>query len=160
MPRNPGSGTVPPVAYTASRGRVPDRAPAPATARWSGAPATWAHRHPAGRAVSLAVGLSALGGAVALGGRRDKVLWFCAVAPDTALLLGIAGAPTWHRMPSYAVRPYNLLHSPAVPAVLLTAAALTGRRRLAVAGLAWLGHIGWDRACGYGPRDAAGYVTR
>ncbi|MCZ4097887.1 MULTISPECIES: DUF4260 family protein [Streptomyces] len=160
MTLNPRGATAPPVTHTASRGRPPAPPSAPATARWSGAPATWAHRHPVGRAVSLAVGLGALGGAVALGGRHDKVLWFCAVAPDTALLLGIAGAPTWHRMPSYAVRPYNVLHSPAVPAVLLTAAALTGRRRLAVAGLAWLGHIGWDRACGYGPRDAAGYVTR
>ncbi|MEU3462672.1 DUF4260 family protein [Streptomyces sp. NPDC006733] len=160
MPLHPGGRTVPPVARDASRGRLPDRARAPATARWSGAPGSWAHRHPAGRAVSLAVGLGALGGALALGGRRDRLLWFCAAAPDSALLLGIAGAPTWNRMPSYAVRPYNVLHSPAVPAVLLTAAALTGRRRLAVAGLAWLGHVGWDRACGYGPRDAAGYVTR
>ncbi|MDJ0341801.1 DUF4260 family protein [Streptomyces sp. H10-C2] len=155
MPLNPGGRPGPPAAYTVPRDPLPAAAP-----RWSGDPATWGHRHPAGRAVSLVVGLGALGAAVALGGARDKVVWICAVAPDTALLIGIAGAPTWHRMPSYAVRPYNLLHSPAVPAVLLAAAALTGRRRLTVAGLAWLGHIGWDRALGYGPRDAAGYVTR
>ncbi|MCQ4084280.1 DUF4260 domain-containing protein [Streptomyces sp. RB6PN25] len=120
--------------------------------------ARWSHRHPAGRLVSLGVGVGALTAAVALGGRRSRTVWTAAVAPDVALLIGITAAPSWKQLPPYAVRPYNVLHSPAVPAVLLTAALLARDRRLAVAGLGWLGHIGWDRAWGYGPRGRDGYV--
>jgi hypothetical protein len=121
---------------------------------------TWFHRHPAGRAVSLAVAVGAFRTAYRLGhGRRDPLLWTCAVAPDVALLIGIAAAPTWQRLPRYAVAPYNALHSPAVPAALLAAAAARRNPRLTVAGLAWLAHLAWDRACGYGPRDADGYVS-
>lgn len=129
-----------------------------------GAPASWkdprwGHRSPAGRIVSAVVGAGALAAAVRLGGSRSRLLWTCAVAPDTALLVGIAAAPSFERLPPYAVRPYNVLHSPAVPAALLAAAAVTRRRGLAVAGLAWLGHIGVDRGFGYGRRDRDGYVS-
>lgn len=126
---------------------------------WDGNPRTWCHRHPVGRVVSLAVGLGALGAAVRLGGPRDRVLWACAAAPDAALLLGIAAAPGFQRLPRYAVTPYNVLHHPAVPAALLAAAAVGRSRRTAVAGLAWLGHLGWDRAWGYGPRTREGFVS-
>ncbi|MFD9125593.1 DUF4260 family protein [Kitasatospora sp. NPDC059571] len=126
---------------------------------WDGDPRTWSHRHPVGRAVSLAAGLGALAGAVRLGGARSRLLWTCAAAPDVALLIGITAAPDWRRLPPYAIRPYNLLHNPALPAALLAAAAATRSRRPAVAALAWLGHIGWDRAWGYGPRTPEGYVS-
>lgn len=121
--------------------------------------AAW-HRDPLKRAVSGVAGVAALAAAARLGhGRRDRLLWTCAVAPDTALLIGISAAPAFERLPSYAVRPYNVLHSPAIPAGLLAAAVLTRRSRPAVAGLAWLGHIGVDRAFGYGRRTPEGYVS-
>jgi hypothetical protein len=120
---------------------------------------TWFHRHPVGRGVSLAVGLGSFALATRLNGGRDRLLWTCALAPDLALLIGAAGAPTWRQLPPYAVRPYNALHSPAVPAALLGLAAATRHRRTAVAGLAWLAHLGWDRAWGYGPRRPDGYVS-
>lgn len=119
----------------------------------------WGHRSPVGRSVSAVVGVGALAAAVRVGGGRSRVLWTCAVAPDVGLLVGIASAPTFERLPAYAVRPYNVLHSPAVPAALLAAAVVTRRRGLAVAGLAWLGHIGVDRGFGYGKRTPDGYVS-
>ncbi|MEU7635843.1 DUF4260 family protein [Streptomyces sp. NPDC039016] len=120
---------------------------------------TWTWTAPAGRALSGTLGIAALLAGARIAGPRDKVLWTAALAPDTALLLGAAAAPTWRRLPRYAIGPYNALHSPAVPAALLTAAALTRHRPLLVAGLAWFGHLGWDRAWGYGPRDADGFVA-
>ncbi|WP_309227893.1 DUF4260 family protein, partial [Streptomyces lunaelactis] len=111
---------------------------------------------PAGRALSGGIGIAALVTGARLGGARSRVLWTTAVLPDIALLYGIAAAPGFERLPPYAVRPYNVLHSPAVPAVLLTLAAVTRSRRTAVAGLGWLGHIAVDRAFGYGPRRPDG----
>ncbi|MFI1395444.1 DUF4260 family protein [Streptomyces sp. NPDC020681] len=116
----------------------------------------WSYHHPVGRALSGTVGVAALVAGARLGGVRSRVLWTTAVLPDVALLYGIAAAPDFERLPGYAVRPYNVLHSPAVPAALLTLAAVTGSRTAAVAGLGWLGHIGVDRAFGYGPRRPDG----
>ncbi|MFF3458219.1 DUF4260 family protein [Streptomyces sp. NPDC002730] len=116
----------------------------------------WTYHAPAGRTLSGVVGVAALVAGARLGGARSRVLRTTAVLPDIALLYGIAAAPAFERLPSYAVRPYNVLHSPAVPAALLTLAALTRSRRFAVAGLGWLGHIAVDRAFGYGPRRPDG----
>jgi hypothetical protein len=52
-------------------------------------------------------------------------LWTTTVLPDIALLYGIAAAPDFERLPSYAVRPYNVLHPPAIPATLPAFAAST-----------------------------------
>ncbi|MEV4441656.1 DUF4260 domain-containing protein, partial [Streptomyces sp. NPDC049577] len=58
------------------------------------------HRHPAGRALSLAVGLGALAAALKTGGRHGRrTVWTAALAPDVALLIGIRAAPTWDRLP-------------------------------------------------------------
>ncbi|WP_042371766.1 DUF4260 family protein [Streptacidiphilus neutrinimicus] len=119
----------------------------------------WTYRTPTGRATSAAVGVAALAAARCVAGRRSRTLWVCAVAPDVALLIGVAAAPTWKQMPSYAIRPYNTLHSPAVPAALLLTAAVSRHRGTTVAGLAWLAHIAIDRAFGYGPRDGEGFVA-
>lgn len=116
----------------------------------------WTYHDPAGRVLSCAVGLTALVAGATLGGARSRVLWTTALLPDIALLYGIAAAPGFERLPLYAVRPYNVLHSPAVPAALFALAAVTRSRRTAVAGLGWLGHIGVDRGFGYGPRRADG----
>jgi hypothetical protein len=116
----------------------------------------WTYHDPVGRALSGAVGAAALVTGARVGGARSRVLWTTAVLPDIALLYGIEAAPDFERLPGYAVRPYNILHSPAVPAALLTLAAVTRSRRTAVAGLGWLGHIAVDRAFGYGPRRPDG----
>jgi hypothetical protein len=116
----------------------------------------WTYHAPLGRTLSGAVGLAALAAGARLGGPRSPLLWTTALLPDIALLYGIAAAPTFERLPAYAVRPYNVLHSPAVPAALLALAAATRSRRTAVAGLGWLGHIAVDRAFGYGPRRPDG----
>jgi uncharacterized protein DUF4260 len=116
----------------------------------------WTYHAPAGRTLSGVVGVAALVAGARIGGGRSRVLWTTAVLPDIALLYGIEAAPDFERLPGYAVRPYNILHSPAVPAALLTLAAVTRSRRTAVAGLGWLGHIAVDRAFGYGPRRSDG----
>ncbi|MFF3323715.1 DUF4260 family protein [Streptomyces sp. NPDC002889] len=116
----------------------------------------WTYHAPAGRALSAAVGVAALATGARLGGRRSKLLWTTAVLPDIALLYGITAAPDFERLPPYAVRPYNVLHSPAIPATLLAFAAATRNRPPAVAGLGWLAHIAVDRAFGYGPRRPDG----
>jgi D-alanyl-D-alanine dipeptidase len=119
----------------------------------------WTYRTPAGRATSALTGVAALAAARAVAGPRSRTLRVCAVVPDVALLIGIAAAPTWKQLPPYAIRPYNTLHSPAVPAALLLTAAVARHRGTTVAGLAWLAHIAIDRAFGYGPRDAEGFVA-
>ncbi|GGO89018.1 DUF4260 family protein [Wenjunlia tyrosinilytica] len=125
----------------------------------TGPAGAWTWTSPLGRVLSGAVGVGALVAGARIGGRRSKVLWASAVAPDISLVIGIAAAPSWKRMPSYAIGPYNAMHTPVVPAAILMAAALTRNRSLLVAGLGWLGHIGWDRGWGYGPRDADGYIA-
>jgi hypothetical protein len=119
----------------------------------------WTYQAPAGRATSALVGVAALAAARALAGPRSTTLRVCAVAPDVALLIGVTAAPTWKRLPPYAIGPYNALHSPAIPAALLLTAAARRHRGTTVAGLAWLAHIAIDRAFGYGPRDAQGFVA-
>ncbi|MCX4820520.1 DUF4260 domain-containing protein [Streptomyces sp. NBC_01142] len=144
-----------PVDFTGGvRGRAGRGAPggAPIAERTPG----WSYHHPCGRALSGVVGAAALVVGARIGGARSRVLWTTALLPDIALLYGIAAAPGFERLPSYAVRPYNVLHSPAVPAALLALAAVIRSRRTAVAGLGWLGHIAVDRAFGYGPRRPDG----
>ncbi|MGP3977394.1 DUF4260 family protein [Streptomyces sp. 8N114] len=116
----------------------------------------WTWHTPWGRALSGAVGVTALYAGARLGGPRNRVLWTCAVLPDIALLYGAASAPTFDPLPPYAVRPYNVLHSPGVPLALFGAARTLGSRRLTVAACGWLAHIAVDRAFGYGPRARDG----
>ncbi|WP_405803209.1 DUF4260 family protein [Streptomyces sp. NBC_01187] len=116
----------------------------------------WTWRHPTGRTLSAAVGVAALCAGARAGGSRSRLLWTCALLPDAALLYGIASAPTFDPLPRYAVRPYNVLHSPGIPLVLLGAARPLRSRELCAAGCGWLAHIGVDRAWGYGPRTADG----
>lgn len=81
-----------------------------------------------------------------------------AVLPDLALFLGIGASHQPGQLPRRAVPAYNVLHHPALPVALLAAFAtgLLGSYWL-VAGLAWLAHISFDRACGYGLRTWDGW---
>lgn len=99
--------------------------------------------------------------AVALAVARDtgvgSVLLF-AVLPDVALLLALGRAHQPGQLPARAVPAYNLLHRPSPP-VTLALASLAGlvSTYWLVAGLSWLAHICFDRACGYGLRTADGW---
>jgi hypothetical protein len=83
---------------------------------------------------------------------------FFALMPDLAFLAAIGQPHQRGQLPARAVRPYNTLHHPAAPAALaaVAAAGILGPAWL-VAGLAWLAHIGFDRAAGYGPRTPDGW---
>jgi hypothetical protein len=109
----------------------------------------------------LVVGIALTALAIALAVVWDtgvsSVLVF-AVLPDAAFLLAI-GQPAQHgQIPARAVPAYNLLHRPALPAVLL-ALALTGvlSQYWLVAAVAWGAHIAVDRGAGYGLRTADGW---
>ncbi|MGI5351754.1 DUF4260 family protein [Streptomyces sp. CA-250714] len=106
--------------------------------------------------MSGTIGAAALVAGARLGGPRNRVLWTSALLPDAALLYGAASAPTFDPLPPYAVRPYNVLHSPGIPLTLFGAARALRNRTLAVAACGWLAHIAVDRAFGYGPRARDG----
>jgi hypothetical protein len=105
----------------------------------------------------LALTTAAVTLAVIHGTGVGSVLLF-AVLPDLAFVLAIGQAHAPGQLPRRAVPAYNLLHHPAVPALLLAAAAsgLLGGYWL-VAALSWAAHICFDRAAGYGFRSADGW---
>ncbi len=79
------------------------------------------------------------------------------LGPDAAFLLSLDGGVERGQMSPRAVPLYNLLHRPAMPA-LLALLALTGvvPSNLIVGALVWAFHIALDRAVGYGLRTADG----
>lgn len=99
--------------------------------------------------------------AIALAVRHDtgvgSVLLF-AVLPDLAFLLALGQSHQPGQLARRAVPAYNLMHHPALPALLLVASAtgLLGTYWL-VAALAWGAHIAFDRAAGYGLRTSDGW---
>jgi hypothetical protein len=118
---------------------------------------------PAGRfPARLAYGLLALflGAALAAtlvtqGGGGWYVLGF-ALAPDLALLVGIAPGLARGQLHPRAVPLYNALHHFAGPLLLGVAALVWFGVPWLVAALAWALHIAIDRAVGYGPRTPQG----
>ena len=111
-----------------------------------------AHRIAAG---VLAAGLLAL--AVAVAGAGTWQVWAAFVAPDLALLAGIARGLERGQLAPRAVPLYNVLHQPLAPALAIAATwALTPAAWLAAA-LAWGAHVAMDRAAGYGLRRDDGF---
>jgi hypothetical protein len=108
----------------------------------------------------LVAGLLLLAAAVVAAAVLDtgasSVLLF-AVLPDIALLAGIGGAHQPGQLPRRAVPAYNLLHSPAVPAVLMLAAVAGLGTYWLVAATTWAAHIALDRGLGYGLRSRDGW---
>jgi Domain of unknown function (DUF4260) len=86
-------------------------------------------------------------------------LWVLLVAPDIALFAGIGRGLEKKQLHPRAVPLYNALHHPAGPVVLGLASIALGPAWL-VGALGWLAHIAIDRAAGYGPRDARGFIGR
>ncbi|GAA2939082.1 DUF4260 family protein [Streptomyces enissocaesilis] len=126
----------------------------------SGEPADrWTWRTPAGRALSAAVGVAALGSGFALGGAVGLPFWAALVAPDLVFLRKADPPATGPgRLPPGTVGPYNTLHDPRLAAALLAAGVLTASRPLLLAGLGWTAHIAVDRACGFGLRRPDGAI--
>jgi len=97
------------------------------------------------RIAGAAVLVSAAGVYFWLGGT-----WWVAVAlllaPDLAALAFVFG-------PKQGVAAYNVAHRPIVPVVLLAIGFVAGSRVAALLALIWIGHIGMDRAAGYGLKD-------
>jgi hypothetical protein len=97
------------------------------------------------RIVGAAVLVSAAGMYFGLGGT-----WWVALAlllaPDLAALGFVFGAKK-------GVASYNVAHQPIVPLVLLVFGFVAGSRVAALLALIWIGHIGMDRAAGYGSKE-------
>lgn len=79
--------------------------------------------------------------------------------PDISLLYGMSPSLNKGQIHPRAVPLYNILHSAGGPLVTILA-GLSGPAPgwMLVAGLAWLAHVAFDRAIGYGLRDKNGYV--
>ena len=125
--------------------------PAPSTGHARG------HIRPAYGGAGLTLLVAATWGAFAWETGLSSVLVF-AVLPDAALLLAIGQPHRPGQLPPTAVPAYNLMHHPAVPAVLFALAALglLGSYWF-VAALAWAAHIAVDRGVGYGLRGRDGW---
>jgi len=82
-----------------------------------------------------------------------------AIMPDIGLVYGISPNLAHGQLNPRAVPLYNALHSAGGPLITILA-GLSGPAPdwLLVAGLAWLAHVAFDRAIGYGLRDKNGYV--
>jgi hypothetical protein len=81
-----------------------------------------------------------------------------AVAPDLAVLYGIARGLARRQLHPRAVRLYNVLHSFWAPPALAVVAVATGLPLGYVAGaLAWALHVAFDRAIGLRLRSPDGF---
>ncbi|WP_313692648.1 DUF4260 domain-containing protein [Halorarum halobium] len=102
------------------------------------------------RVEGLAIALAALAGYLVV---LDGPLWVLAVlalAPDLSMVGYLAG-------PVVGARTYNVAHVYVWPLVLLAGFLLTGVEPLAWGGAVWAGHIGIDRAAGYGLKEESGF---
>lgn len=90
-------------------------------------------------------------------GIDGKYVLAFALAPDIALLIGIAPVLARGQLHPRAVPIYNVLHTFVGP--LLAVAALLGLGLPWLAGaLAWGAHIAVDRCLGFGFRTRAGFI--
>jgi uncharacterized membrane protein YfcA len=82
-----------------------------------------------------------------------------AIMPDIGLVYGFSSSLAKGQLHPRAVPLYNALHSAGGPLITLLA-GLSGPAPgwILVAGLAWLSHVAFDRAIGYGLRDRNGYI--
>ena len=105
------------------------------------------------RSLLRAEGLALLLTAVALftraGGEwRMFVLLF--LVPDLSFAGYLAG-------PRVGALAYNVMHSTLAPLALAAASVASDQRSLLTIALIWLAHIGFDRALGYGLKQARGF---
>lgn len=101
------------------------------------------------RVEGLAVLVIALGGYLALEGP----LWLLAalaLAPDLSMLSYLGG-------PRVGSLGYNVVHTYPLPLTLGAAGFWTGNQLAVLVALVWAGHIGTDRAFGYGLKFESGF---
>ena len=97
-------------------------------------------------------GLAALGFAIAayaMLGQSWLVFGLLFLAPDLAMLGYLRSAKT-------GAASYNLVHTYAVPALLALLGLSVGPLAYGLAAI-WVGHIGFDRALGYGLKLETGF---
>jgi hypothetical protein len=99
--------------------------------------------------------VAALAGAVLMAAGAWQT-WAALVFPDIALFAGAGRGLERGQLHPRAVPLYNALHRLVGPALLALASIWLGAPWLAAA-LAWLAHVGIDRAVGYGLRDEHGF---
>jgi hypothetical protein len=117
----------------------------------------WTWDQPLGRALSAVVGTTALASGLLLGGVFTWTFWAGLIAPDLAFFYDTRNAgPAQGQLSPRAARLYNLLHHPGFALAAIGVGAATLNRPLIVGGLAWIAHIGIDRAIGFGPRRPDG----
>jgi hypothetical protein len=123
-------------------------------------PITALHSRPSPRIIYGGVAVLLIGALVAIllapGGGGWEALVF-AVAPDVALLFGMAPGLARGQLHPRAVPLYNVLHSWGGPLLLGIAASLWFGLPLLAGAVAWAVHIAVDRAVGYGPRTPEGF---
>jgi hypothetical protein len=114
------------------------------------------------RPLPLALAFASLGAAVLLTIRTGANWWLIPIGligPDLSFLAAIGGpAQVDGNMPPRVVRPYNLVHHPAGPAMALAVGAALPSGALITLAIAWGSHLLWDRGVGYGLRRADGSV--
>jgi len=107
----------------------------------------------AGFALVTASVVSAVSGGVG----ASPILVF-AMAPDLAFLAGAGQAVARGQLAPRAVPVYNVLHHPTLPMTIAAASAVGFLSTWWLpAALAWLAHIAFDRAAGYGLRTREGW---
>jgi hypothetical protein len=98
-------------------------------------------------------GLAAFGAALALywhGGFSWPVFALLFLAPDLSMLAYLAG-------PRTGAIGYNLAHTYVAALPLVLVAFVGGMPAATAGGLMWIGHIGLDRALGYGLKYSTGF---
>ena len=106
------------------------------------------------RSLLRAEGLALLVTAVALfahSGGDWRVFALLFLAPDISFAGYLAG-------PRVGALAYNAMHSTIGPLVLASAAVVSDQHPTLMVALIWLAHIGFDRALGYGLKQARGFA--
>jgi hypothetical protein len=112
--------------------------------------------------IPLVSAFAALSGAIALARYTSAPWWIVplgVIGPDLSFLAAIGGPSNVDgNMPPQVVKPYNVVHHPLGPAVLLVVGVLFRSPTVVGAALAWASHLLWDRGVGYGLRRADGSI--
>ena len=106
------------------------------------------------RTVLRLEGLALFLGMTLLYGVWDGSWWVYAalfMAPDLSFLAYFGG-------PRFGAMMYNAAHSYMVPMALMTVGFAMAEPLVLSIAMIWLAHIGFDRALGYGLKDASGFT--
>ena len=118
--------------------------------------------HPGRRAGYAVGGVIAGGLAIVIASRSGQPARICALTflllPDVPFVLGLRPSIVSGQLHPGMVPAYNATHRVAGAVILCAAASALLSPALGAAGLAWLTHICFDRAVGFGLRDRDGWL--